>query len=404
VLVGLRRSLAGNEAMSGRAGVGMTRRIVHVGVVADHRLEPEAMLREYFTLHQVAAAVAASAADVTVVQAAARDHELERDGVRYRFVRVPRPAWLRRRAGPWALPVSRRLVDAVRSAAPEVIHFHGLIFPRHVAALRRALPRAAILVQHHAEDPPGWRTRWLYRRGLAGADGVAFTAPEQAEAFLRAGVLPSRIAVFPIPESSSSFTPGDRDTARAATGVFGDPALVWLGNLDANKDPLTVLRGFAHAARELPDAHLWLAYRHRPLLGAVEALVAADPLLRERVHFLGTQPRARVELLLRAADFFVQGSHDEGSGYALIEALACGIPPVVTDIPAFRALTGAGRVGALFRPGDAPAMCAALAALATRERARREREVRRHFEDTLRFDVIGRGLVAAYDALCETRG
>ena len=51
---------------------------------------------------------------------------------------------------------------------------------------------------------------------------------------------------------------------------------------------------------------------------------------------------------MRAADLFVLGSHREGSGYSLIEALACGLPPIVTDIPSFRSLTGAGVVGALW--------------------------------------------------------
>ena len=44
----------------------------------------------------------------------------------------------------------------------------------------------------------------------------------------------------------------------------GDPALLWVGNLDANKDPLTVLRGVSMAARELPaelDADTMLRVR-----------------------------------------------------------------------------------------------------------------------------------------------
>ena len=59
---------------------------------------------------------------------------------------------------------------------------------------------------------------------------------------------------------------------------------------------------------------------------------------------------------MRAADVFVLGSHREGSGYSLIEALACGLPPVVTDIPSFRSLTAAGAVGALWPCGDARAL------------------------------------------------
>ena len=52
-----------------------------------------------------------------------------------------------------------------------------------------------------------------------------------------------------------------------------------------------------------------------------------------------------------AADLFVVGSHHEGSGYALMEACACGAVPVVTGIPTFRLLTGSGSIGALWTPG-----------------------------------------------------
>jgi glycosyltransferase involved in cell wall biosynthesis len=45
----------------------------------------------------------------------------------------------------------------------------------------------------------------------------------------------------------------------------------------------------------------------------------------------------------------VLGSHYEGSGYALSEALRCGCIPVITDIPSFRMMTDEGRLGALWQ-------------------------------------------------------
>ncbi|MFL5774102.1 MAG: glycosyltransferase, partial [Flavisolibacter sp.] len=53
-----------------------------------------------------------------------------------------------------------------------------------------------------------------------------------------------------------------------------------------------------------------------------------------------------------AADFYISGSHSEGSGYALVEAMTCGCIPVVTDIPPFRKITDDGQYGLLFQPGD----------------------------------------------------
>src|SRR5262249_38074250 len=160
--------------------------------------------------------------------------------------------------------------------------------------------------------------------------------------FINAGLLAAHIGIYEIPETSTRFAPGDRTRARAETGIDGDPAVLWVGHLDANKDPLTVLEGISSAARSLPGLRLWCCFGVAPLLRAVQERVAADPHLRDRVQLLGRVSHARIEQLMRAADLFVLGSHREGSGYALIEALACGLSPIVTDIPSFRALTAAG--------------------------------------------------------------
>ena len=241
--------------------------------------------------------------------------------------------------------------------------------------------------------------RWLHRRGLAGIAGVTFTAREQAGPFYAAGVIPRTVPTFEIPESSSLFQPGDRACARAATGLHGDPCLLWLGNLDRNKDPLTVLAGVARSVPRLPDPQLWCAFRGRGLLAEVEARVAGAPALAGRVHLLGEQPRDQVELLLCAADFLLQGSHREGSGYVVLEALACGTTPIVTSIPPFRALTGGGRVGGLFPPGDVEALASALVEWAVKDRDVLRRDVRRHFDEHLSFDVLGQRLVDVYGLL-----
>jgi glycosyltransferase involved in cell wall biosynthesis len=103
--------------------------------------------------------------------------------------------------------------------------------------------------------------------------------------------------------------------------------------------------------------------------------------------------------MLRAADFLVLGSHSEGSGYAVIEALACGTTPLVTDIPSLRRITGDGAVGALSPPGDADAMARALVEWSRKPRAELRHAAREHFERALSVSAIGQQLRAAYGAV-----
>jgi len=273
---------------------------------------------------------------------------------------------------------------------------HGLGFPRHVLGLSASAPGIPMILQDHADGLPRMWRRPLYRRAMAAAAGLAFCAAGQARSFIAAGLVHRRTQLHEIPESTSRFSPGDRRLARSATGVEGDPAVLWVGHLDANKDPLTVLAGISAAARALPRLRLYCCFGEAPLLPAVKARIASDARLQGRVQLLGCVPRERIELMMRAADLFVLGSHREGSGYALIEALACGLAPVVTDIPSFRALTGAGTVGRLWPCDDAAALCSALRSMARRTGPELRGAVRAHFERELSFDALGGKLAAMY--------
>jgi glycosyltransferase involved in cell wall biosynthesis len=282
---------------------------------------------------------------------------------------------------------------------PDVIHVHGLGFPHEVLALRELAPEVPILLQDHADRPPRFWRRAAWRRGAAAAAGLSFCAHTQVQPFVHAGLLRRDTAVFEIPESTSDFTPGDAAAARALTGLHGDPAVLSVGHLDRNKDPLTVLEGIAAAKRDLPGLQLWCCYGAAPLLPVVQKRIARDPLLRNCVHLLGRVPHRDVEALMRSADLFVLGSHREGSSFALIEALATGLTPVVTDIPSLRALTGNGAVGALWRCGDSAALSAALRSAAVALSPRSRATVRAHFDEHLSTRAIGRKWATAYRLL-----
>ena len=360
-------------------------RVVHVSFHLDaERRGAESLLAAWPTLSAVAIAAAAAGCDVTVVQAAHRTEMLERGGVTFCFVGD-------------ADRVHSQVIRCVASLRPNVVHVQGFVSARWMRPLARALPGVPLLVQDHGSVPPtGWR-RWAGRWAYGCLAGVAFTARDQALPWKRAKILRANLPVFEVLEGTSEFTPGDRDVARRTTDMFGNPCLFWTGRLDANKDPMTMLAAFEQAATRLPDARLWCCYGHAPLLLAVQRRIAASRVLAERVVLLGTRPHDELEQRYRAADFFVQTSHREGSGYSLLEAMACGATPLVTDIPAARAIVG--EAGSLTPIGDAKALGDAIVAWSSRDGASLRRAARARFDEALTFETIGRQLRHAYEAL-----
>lgn len=345
-------------------------------------LDAGALLQAWPTTVHVAEAAAAAGAAVRVVLHHEQPQRFSQRGVDYHFLPLagavpPEPAALR---------------SLLTQAGPDLLHVHGLHFGGLARSLAELCPQRPLLLQHHAGRPArrplGW---WRMRRALAPARGLLFCSAEQAQPFARWRLLPRGCRVYEVPESTAVFRPRE-----GVPRLPGHPALLWVAHLNANKDPLTVLAGIEQALPRLPGLQLWMCFRDAPLLGAVQARIAHGP-LAGRVHLLGPQPAGRIEQLMSGADLFVQGSHEEGSGYSLIEALACGLAPVVSSIPSFRALAGGCSSARLWPVGDAAALAEALVAAAAMPPDERLATTRAHFERQLSPAALGRRLCAVYD-------
>lgn len=356
--------------------------VLHVNFDFDRGLsEPDELLDRYSTLTGWSEALLeAGAARVVVLQRFHRMASVTRNGVDYRFV------------------------DSWRMAPPNldtigIAHVNGLHFPARTRLLRASLRwQTPLVVQDHANGPPPVSpiSRALRRAALDRVDGFLFTASQQAEPWRAAGLIGPHQTVHEVLEASTDLRPIDRGPARAASGVDGAPAVLWVGRLNENKDPMTVLAGFEQLIEAFPAATLTMAFGSDDLLPSVNARVAASAALRGRVRLIGYVPRNRLAAYYSAADIFVLGSHHEGSGYALIEACACGAVPVVTNIPPFRLITGNGAVGTLWRAGDVSALARALVDAAFRDLDEARAVVQRHFTRTLSWAAVGQRAMAIY--------
>jgi glycosyltransferase involved in cell wall biosynthesis len=263
---------------------------------------------------------------------------------------------------------------------------------------------ASIVVQNHSDGGGVGRSPRLRLTGRAtrrAVDAFLFAAPEHAAAWRQAGVIAPDQPTYDVMEASTTLRPMAREAARAETGMSGSPAVLWVGRLTANKDPLTVLDAFERSAVALPAATLTMIHSTDELLPAVRLRIERSVVLQARVRIVGAVPHARMRGFCSAADLFVLGSHHEGSGYALMEAGACGAVPVVTDIPSFRLLTGGA--GALWRPGDAADCARALVDVASRPLAPERARLADHFATELSWDAIGRRAVAIYEDVVRQR-
>jgi len=356
-----------------------------------------ATLDRFTTLTGWAEAVQdAGAESVAVFQRFADAAEIARGGVTYHFLSdggAPRP--------PTWFGGASTLGRALAAWRPDIVHVNGVDYPRRIRRIRLAVSaRCAVVLQDHGGFEPARlsivRRAWI-RRGMAAADALLVAAPAQVTLFRESGLVLPTTAIHDVMEGSTTLSVPPRARERTAP-----PALLWVGRLNDNKDPLTVLRGFAAITERHPDATLTMVYGAADLESEVRAAIDRIAGLRARVTMVGEVRHEDLAAVYAASDVFVLGSHAEGSGYAALEALACGVIPVVTDIASFRAMTDDGRVGALWRVGDAGSLRDALERVLSQPLDVQSREAMALFEQRFSWAAIGRRAVEIYRGISRT--
>lgn len=185
----------------------------------------------------------------------------------------------------------------------------------------------------------------------------------------RPWIAPDRLRVVHNGVDLTTFRPGgDRQAMRRVWDVpAAAPLALAVGGLTPQKDHDLLARAAARLRESLPEARI-----------VVVGEGFLRPALEARVRSLGLADRFLLPGFLRdvrpalaAADLLVLSSDNEGMAWVLIEALACGLPIVATDVPGVRACVEPDVNGLIVPPRDETALAGALAALLTDPARRR---------------------------------
>lgn len=233
-----------------------------------------------------------------------------------------------------------RLARVLRREQPHVVHawmYHANLVAG-LAAPFAGHPAMVWSVHHRAVDTSLKRaTRWVARAGAALStrvpDAIVAVSEDSLEAHVDAGFAADRMTVIPNGADLQRFRPDPdaRQRVRAAERIPADAPVVGLvGRYTPEKDHGNFFSAAAHIASELPAAHFLLAgERVTPdNLSLVE--MARQARVDDRTRFLGA--RADVAELLATLDVLVLSSTAEASPLVVGEAMACGVPCVITDV------------------------------------------------------------------------
>jgi glycosyltransferase involved in cell wall biosynthesis len=164
------------------------------------------------------------------------------------------------------------------------------------------------------------------------------------------GMEESRTTVFPWGVDLFQFNPKNRSAFRHQIGYEDDLLIVHTRSWEPRYRVNIALEGFWRALQVEPDLRLLMlggGSQENQIKKYVE-----EQGLSDRVIFQGYKQNEELSKYYKAADVYLSASHIDGSSVALMEAMACGCPALISDIPANLEWVSDGKQGWIFKDND----------------------------------------------------
>jgi len=281
-----------------------------------------------------------------------------------RFLALP---GLLRRFDGWSMALgSFLLLRRLRDEGARLIDAH-FVYPDGEAATRLGhwlgMPVTVTLrgtEVPHSKDPA---MRLRLARTLQAAARVFSVSDSLRGLALELGTPAEKTEVVGNGVDTGVFHPVDRTVARARLGVPENAkVLISVGGLVERKGMHRVIDCLPALLGRHPGLHYLVVGGGCPE-GDLRAELDVQVMrlgLTGRVHFLGERPPAELKWPLSAADVFVLATRNEGWANVFLEAMACGLPVVTTDVGGNAEVVCRPELGRVVPFGDAAAMQQAL--------------------------------------------
>lgn len=269
----------------------------------------------------------------------------------------------------WLLQV-RQLVKEIQ---PDIVDAHFITITGYLGAISGFHPLILtawgsdiLLVPYQS-----LAHRWLTKQALKRADCVICYAPVLKEGALKLGVSQERIAVAFTGVDTEKFSPkqGDSDfLKKLGISTLNSPIVISTRSLKPVYDVQTFVRAIPLVLEEVPEASFIISgegNQKSHLENLVQSLGIQD-----KVKFVGRISDGEVPQYIASSDVYVSTSLSDGASLSLLEAMACGLPPVVTDIAANQPWVRDGENGFLFPPKDYKTLAKKVAGLLKDEEKR----------------------------------
>ena len=233
----------------------------------------------------------------------------------------------------------------------DVIDAHSHLFiSTNIAAVVRWLGSSPLIITNHglrSQAVPAWfqeiYLKTVGRFTFNSADKIITFTEREKEDMVSIGVKPEKIVIIPNGVDTEVFHPVEKDAANPFT-------VIWVGRLSAGKGLKYAILGFEKFLQSVPSAFMYVV-GDGPYLESALAYVSGKN-LDASIIFTGRVDNEEMLSYYARSSVYLMTSMSEGMPRTLLEAMACGLPVVCTDIPQLVPIIEAGGIVILKKDVD----------------------------------------------------
>lgn len=250
------------------------------------------------------------------------------------------------------LPLLKDLCRVIKEVQPDIIHAGPVQKPAFLAALSGFRPLVVmswgsdILVDTHRNLLWNWITRFTLSRAsllLGDCEAVKNKA-------VSLGFDAQRVVLFPWGIDLESFSSGAPGELIQQLGWSDQCVFLSLRNWEPIYGVDLLVKAFAAACKQNNRIRL-LMLGGGSMEKVIREIIQHEGIV-DKIHLAGRVSQADLPVYYHSSQVYVSASHSDGSSVSLMEALGCGLPVLVSDIPGNREWITPGEQGWLFKDGS----------------------------------------------------
>ena len=225
----------------------------------------------------------------------------------------------------------------------DIIDAHSHLFiSTNLAAVVRRLGSSPLVITNHglrSQAVPAWfqeiYLKTIGRFTFNSADKIITFTEREKEDMISVGVKPEKIVIIPKGVDTEKFHPVVSPEPHPFT-------VIWVGRLSAGKGLKYAILGFEKFLQSVPSALMYVV-GDGPYLESAQAYVSGKG-LDASIIFTGRVDNEEMLSYYARSSVYLMTSMSEGMPRTLLEAMACGLPVVCTDIPQLVPIIEAGGI------------------------------------------------------------